>query len=72
MLEYLRQSGRQPDVIHCHEWQSSAVPMLFWETYGGIGRARVMLTIHNMDSSGEVREDEFAHTGEKAGGVGCN
>jgi len=27
-LEYLRQSGRQPDVLHVHEWQASAVPML--------------------------------------------
>ena len=32
-LEYLVLSGRQPDVIHAHEWQASAVPMLFWETF---------------------------------------
>jgi hypothetical protein len=29
-LEYLRVSGRQPEVIHAHEWQLSAVPMLYW------------------------------------------
>lgn len=23
-LEMLRQSGRQPDIIHCHEWQVGA------------------------------------------------
>lgn len=30
---------------------------------GGLSRARVMLTIHNMDNSGECRQDEFAYTG---------
>ena len=29
-LEYLRVSGRQPEIIHAHEWQLSAVPMLYW------------------------------------------
>ena len=29
----------------------------------GMGRPRVMLTIHNMDNSGECRQDEFAFTG---------
>lgn len=32
-------------------------------------RTRMLLTIHNMDSSGEVREDEFAATGERSCGV---
>ena len=30
-LEYLALSGRQPHVVHAHEWQAAAVPMLFWE-----------------------------------------
>ena len=29
-LEYLKVSGQQPDIIHAHEWQLSAVPMLYW------------------------------------------
>ncbi|BDA42114.1 Glycogen synthase 1 [Coccomyxa sp. Obi] len=64
-LEFLRISGRQPEVIHAHEWQLSAVPMLYWDVYhsGGLSRPRVMLTIHNMDNSGECRQDEFAYTG---------
>ena len=65
-LEFLKLSGRQPDIIHAHEWQASAVPMLYWERYHaeGLPGARMMLTIHNMDSSGECRQDEFAYTGE--------
>ena len=29
-LEYLRVTNRNPDIIHVHEWQLSAVPMLYW------------------------------------------
>ncbi|KAK9846522.1 hypothetical protein WJX81_005900 [Elliptochloris bilobata] len=64
-LEYLSASGRKPDIIHVHEWQLSAVPMLYWDSFhaAGLSKARVMLTIHNMDNSGECRQEEFAHTG---------
>ena len=58
-------AGLQPDIIHVHEWQLSAVPMLYWDHYHkqGLTRPRVMLTIHNMDSAGECRQDEFAYSG---------
>ncbi|CAK0748133.1 hypothetical protein CVIRNUC_001816 [Coccomyxa viridis] len=64
-LEYLRVEGKNPDIIHAHEWQLSAIPMLYWEVYHstGMGRPRVVLTIHNMDNSGECRQDEFAFAG---------
>jgi len=64
-LEYLRTSDRSPpDIIHAHEWQASAVPMLFWERFHeSFPRTKPVLTIHNMDSSGECRQDEFAATG---------
>lgn len=63
-LEYLVHSGRQPDIIHAHEWQASAVPMLFWDYFSNkLPGARPALTIHNMDNSGECRQDEFAATG---------
>lgn len=58
-------TGRKPDIIHAHEWQTAAVPMLFWETYyhNGLDSARLVFTIHNLDSPGECRQDEFAVTG---------
>ncbi|KAI8463844.1 MAG: soluble starch synthase [Monoraphidium minutum] len=64
-LEFLRASGQQPDVLHLHEWQTCAAAMLFWEVYhpSGLHKPRVVLTIHNMDNTGEVRQDEFAFTG---------
>ena len=62
--------GLQPDILHVHEWQLSAVPMLYWDHYHkkGLTRPCVMLTIHNMDSSGECRQDEFAYSGRYSPG----
>ena len=64
-LEYLKVTDRQPDVLHVHEWQAAAAAMLYWEVYTGAGlwKPRVMLTIHNMDSRGECRADEFSFCG---------
>jgi starch synthase len=54
-------------VLHAHEWQAAALPMLFWDAPARFAqdmpRTRVVFTIHNMDSSGECRQDEFAATG---------
>eukprot|EP00878_Enallax_costatus_P007835 GHUV01008200.1.p1 GENE.GHUV01008200.1~~GHUV01008200.1.p1 ORF type:complete len:443 (+),score=115.21 GHUV01008200.1:311-1639(+) len=64
-LEYLRASGQQPHVMHLHEWQTAAAAMLYWEVYSQLGlyRPRVVLTVHNLDNTGECRQDEFAFTG---------
>lgn len=66
-LELLVVSGRRPDIIHAHEWQCSAVPMLFWEVLAprrpDLRASRPVLTIHNMDNMGECKVDEFAATG---------
>ena len=72
-LEYLKVSGAKPDIIHVHEWQTSAVPMLYWEAYAsqGLPDARLVLTIHCLDNSGECREDEFAFTGAGAAPGRC-
>lgn len=53
-------------MIHVHEWQCSAVAMLYWDLYykeGMLKNSKVMLTIHNMDNTGECREEEFSATG---------
>ncbi len=43
-----------PDVIHCHDWQAGLVPVylrtMFQDT--PVGRAKVMLTIHNLRFQG--------------------
>ena len=57
-----------PDILHIHEWQTAAVAMLFWEHYYscGLENARLVFTIHNLDSQGECRQEEFAATGKLA------
>ena len=64
-LELLKVTGRQPDIIHLHEWQCAAAAMLYWDLYhsDALPRSRIVLTIHNMDNTGEVRADEFLATG---------
>ena len=65
-MEYLKISGKQPDIIHLHEWQTSAAAMLYWEIYnkeGFLHKPRIVLTIHNMDNTGECRAEEFGVTG---------
>lgn len=64
-LETLRILRSPADVIHLHEWQCCAAAMLFWDVlyHDGLTQPRLVLTIHNMDNSGECRQDEFAVTG---------
>ena len=50
-----------PNVLHVHEWQCSAGPRCSTGTcihaQGLLNNAKVMLTIHNMDNTGECREE---------------
>ena len=44
----------EPDIIHCHDWQASLVPLYkrtkFWDT--PVGKAKTVLTIHNLRFQG--------------------
>ncbi|CAI5473010.1 unnamed protein product [Closterium sp. Yama58-4] len=50
-LEMLVQTGRQPDILHCHDWSSAPVAWLHAESYKqyGLGNARTVFTIHNLE-----------------------
>ncbi|MBN1171004.1 MAG: glycogen synthase [Micromonosporaceae bacterium] len=57
-LEFLFQSGKRPDVIHCHDWQTALVPVLLFEQYQyGLGERRVCLTVHNFRHQGVCGEE---------------
>ena len=51
ILNYLEWA---PDIIHCHDWQASLVPLYkrtkFWDT--PVGAAKTVLTIHNLRFQG--------------------
>jgi starch synthase len=59
----------RPDSLHQHDWQCAPAAMLFWHAYARALNpgAAVVLTIHNFDSAGECRTDEWkAGTGYPA------
>lgn len=64
-LEWMQVTGKQPDIIHVHEWQTSALPLLYWDMYLylSIQKPRVVLTIHNMEHYGECNKEQFSKCG---------
>jgi starch synthase len=58
VLEYMLKSGKQPDIIHCNDWQTGLVPVLLYEVYQGLGltHPRACYTLHNMGHQGVVGE----------------
>lgn len=64
-LEFLLRSHKQPDIIHCHDWQTGLVPVLLYEIYQhhGLHHQRVCYTIHNFKHQGIVGENVLHATG---------
>ncbi len=54
VLEYMLKSGKNPDVIHCHDWQTALIPVLLFEMYKflGMGHPRACFTLHNLQHQG--------------------
>lgn len=50
-LEYIKKSGLNPDIIHCHEWQTGLVPIYRHLYYKDI-KAKTVFTIHDMNFQG--------------------
>ncbi|MGB3495318.1 MAG: glycogen synthase GlgA [Elainellaceae cyanobacterium] len=64
-MEFLQQSNKRPDVIHCHDWQTGFIPVLLYEVYKyhGMGDQRICYTIHNFKHQGIVGADHLRATG---------
>lgn len=58
-MEFLYQSGKRPDIIHTHDWQTALVPVLLYELYRhhGMENCRVCHTIHNFKHQGIAGEN---------------
>jgi len=55
-----------PDVIHCHDWQTSLVPVLLRGVYGydpAFARVPVVLTVHNIAYQGRYGRYILGQTG---------
>lgn len=50
-LEFMLQSHRQPDIIHCHDWSTAMATKFFWDDYfhNGLWKPRCVFTIHNLE-----------------------
>lgn len=64
-LEFLQKTGKRPDVIHCHDWQTGLVPVMLYEIYKwhGMWNQRVCYTIHNFKHQGIAGTDVLWATG---------
>jgi starch synthase len=64
-LEFMLKSGKRPDVIHCHDWQTGLVPVLLFEIYKycGMPDVRVCLTVHNFGHQGVTGVEVLWATG---------
>ncbi len=52
-LEWCRQSGLRPDVIHCHDWHSGLLPVYVKHVYrGDFPDTATVFTIHNLAYQG--------------------
>ncbi|XVE86920.1 hypothetical protein DITRI_Ditri18aG0074200 [Diplodiscus trichospermus] len=51
-LDYIAKTGKQPDVLHLHNWETAIVGPLFWDIFAkqGLGNTRILLTCHGFDS----------------------
>jgi len=57
-LEFMLRSGKHPEIIHCHDWQTGLVPVLLFEMYKYLGMThpRVCYTLHNLKHQGTTGE----------------
>jgi starch synthase len=64
-LEFMYKTGRQPDILHCHDWQTALVPVLLYEMYQQLGmrHPRVCFTVHNFRHQGHTGEHILRATG---------
>ncbi|XP_065878884.1 probable starch synthase 4, chloroplastic/amyloplastic isoform X2 [Euphorbia lathyris] len=64
-LELLHQSGKKPDIIHCHDWQTAFVAPLYWDIYApkGLNTARICFTCHNFEYQGTAPASELVSCG---------
>ncbi|EAZ25012.1 hypothetical protein OsJ_08794 [Oryza sativa Japonica Group] len=51
-LDYIVKSGKQPDVLHVHNWETAIVGPLFWDIFAhqGLGNTRILLTCQDLTS----------------------
>ncbi|KAI5438029.1 hypothetical protein KIW84_023952 [Lathyrus oleraceus] len=64
-LDYIVKCGKQPDVLHLHNWETAIVGPLFWDIFfnKGLGGTRILLTCHDFNSQGIEQPNKLALCG---------
>lgn len=64
-LQFLLNTHKRPEIIHCHDWQTGLVPVLLFEIYkhDGMHTQRVCYTVHNFRFQGLTGPQILAATG---------
>ena len=55
-LEFLLQTGRQPDILHCHDWSTAILAETYWcVTIHSLSQGRFYMRAAVYPSSGNVK-----------------
>jgi len=67
-LEFTYKKQLNPDIIHVHDWQAAAIPILYREMYNQLGfnKPKIVFTIHNIEYQGRCATHDLASIGLKA------
>ncbi|XP_015063466.1 probable starch synthase 4, chloroplastic/amyloplastic isoform X4 [Solanum pennellii] len=73
-LDYIVKAGKQPDVLHIHNWETSIVGPLFWDVFvkQGLGGTRIMLTCQSFESQCVEQPEKLALCGLDPYGLHCS
>ncbi|XP_038978472.1 probable starch synthase 4, chloroplastic/amyloplastic isoform X2 [Phoenix dactylifera] len=64
-MDYLVKSGKQPDILHIHNWETAIIGPLFWDIFvhQGLGGTRVLFTCHDLSSQCLEQPDKLGLCG---------
>lgn len=66
VIEFLKSEEFGPQIIHCHDWQSSLIPALLKTVeshHSDLSRLRTVFTVHNFAYQGVFPKDQLEVTG---------
>ena len=65
-LKLLKEINFRPDIVHCHDWHTSLIPVLLKTKYkedAFFSRTKSVLTIHNLAYQGVFPKDQYNKLG---------
>lgn len=66
-MEFLYKKQLNPDILHIHDWQTAAIPLLYREMYNQLGysKPKLIFTIHNIEYQGRCSPSDLLSIGLK-------